>query len=165
MLNSEARLLIETVRPDDGRHESFWVALVITGILLLGGLGILARQAQPVTADTQTELDVLQSQFMMELSIAAEEIRFLQTLNSDNNLPELQQLLQDELLPVFPGQSSSDWQQLEPGCLLLEQPVTHQHFALVLQPTGSSIHLLAADTPAPDHCKTLLSLPPMDIQP
>lgn len=169
MSNSDPVLLIETVRPDDGRTESFWVALVITGVLLLGGLGILLRQEQSPATDTRPQLDLLQRQFLMELTIAADEIRFITSMNSEVSTDtgfenwSLEQLLQEQLLPVFPGQSAKAWQQLEPGCLLLPQPASRIHFGLVLQQAGSSIHYAPADVPPPDHCETLLSWQRMDI--
>jgi hypothetical protein len=170
MSNSDPVLLIETVRPDDGRSESFWVALVITGVLLLGGLGILLRQEQTGVADTRPQLDLLQRQFLMELTIAADEIRFIATMNSDISINSgfiawpLEQLLQEQLLPLFPGQAASAWQQLQPGCLLIQQPNSPVHFALVLQQAGSSIHYSTTSVHHPAPCETLLSWQRMDIQ-
>jgi len=127
MLNSS----VEVVRPDDGRLESVWVALFIAAVLLLGALGIWARQTPATLADPSANLSTEQRQLLLELSIAADEIEFMQDLLGKEALT-LANLTEQALLPVFAKQKSHAWQTISQGCFLLAQPKTTTAFALSL---------------------------------
>lgn len=125
------KVIIEVVRPDDGRLESVWVALFILVVLLLGALGIWARQQPVLVEDPSVTLNDPQRQLLLELSIAADEIAFMQDFLGDEVLT-LGSLTEQVLLPVFAGQTLQAWQVISQGCFLLPQPQTAAAFALNL---------------------------------
>ena len=114
------KVIIEVVRPDDGRLESFWVALFILAVLLLGALGIWARQQPVLVEDPSAILQPAQRQLLLELSITAEEIQFVGGMQGIE-------------LPVFVGQNLRAWQEVSSGCFLLRQPNSSAAFVLQLQ--------------------------------
>lgn len=114
------KVIIEVVRPDDGRLESFWVALFILGVLLLGGLGIWVRQEPKLLEEPSAILQPAQRQLLLELSITAEEIEFAGGVEGVE-------------LPVFFGQKLPAWQEIASGCFLLRQPNASAAFVLQLQ--------------------------------
>ncbi|HKM16467.1 MAG TPA: hypothetical protein VJY63_11195 [Marinospirillum sp.] len=122
MLNSRLNepAMVDLVRPDDGRLESFWVALFIFSVLLLGGLGILARQEPALVADPSASLNQPQRQLLLELSITAEEIEFAGGVEGIE-------------LPVFFGQKLPAWQEVSSRCFLLRQPNSSAAFVLQMQ--------------------------------
>ena len=156
MLSSKP-ITIEVVRPDDGRLESFWVALFILGVLLLGGLGIWARQEPKLLEDPSAILQPAQRQLLLELSITAEEIEFAGGVEGVE-------------LPVFFGQKLPAWQEVASGCFLLHQPNASAAFLLAVQTEDLKTHhpvifftpeLLAM----PDSCNQLATWLRMDNHP
>ncbi|SFX17344.1 hypothetical protein [Marinospirillum alkaliphilum] len=148
---------VETVRPDNGRDENRWVLLLTLTVLLLGALGVLLRQTQAPMANLQPELSLHQQQLLMELAIAADEIRFLALpeFQQTGHWPDRQQLLAEGLLPVLPGQSVMDWQQPEAGCLLLPQPNLSAAFLMRLQTDSIQLYFT-------DHLTTPVSCDQLD---
>lgn len=156
-LNSELSSSVEVVRPDDGRLESFWVALFIFFVLLLGGLGILARQEPALAADPSASLDQPQRQLLLALSITAEEIAFAGGVEGVE-------------LPVFFGQKLPAWQKIASGCFLLHQPNTSAAFVLQIQTKELATHQTAIFftpelTAIPNSCNQLASWLRMDNHP
>jgi len=131
MLNSKP-VTVELVRPDDGRLESVWVVLFIVLVLVLGALGIWARQTPVNLADPSASLNTAQRQLLLELSIAADELAFMKDLLGAEALT-LDKLTEQVVLPVFMGQNQQAWQVLNPGCFWLAQPRANAAFALKLQ--------------------------------
>src|SRR5690554_6593990 len=128
--SSDDAVEVEVVRPDDGRLESVWVALFIAAVVLLGALGIWARQTPATLADPSASLTTAERQLLLELSIAADEIEFMQGLLGEEAL-SLANLTQQALLPLFVGQDFQAWQTIEQGCFLLAQPNTRDRKSVV----------------------------------
>ncbi|WP_417580650.1 hypothetical protein [Nitrincola sp.] len=110
--------VIETVMPDDGKRESLWVWLLISAMLLLGALGIWLRQ-EVVPERTHVSLNPVQSQQLMALSIAREEILFL----AEKPWPAPESLEQLGL-DLFASSASQDWHQPGDDCY---QWISRQH--------------------------------------
>lgn len=172
MSNSEAQpltdgLTIERVKPDNGREENRWVLLLTLTVLLLGTLGVLLRQTPVQMTKQQPELSLHQRQLLMELTIAADEIRFLALPEflQTGHWPDRQQLLAEELLPVFPGQSAEAWQQPQPACLVLQQPSQTAAFLLLLQADTTHLYFTDQFTGTPASCDHLHHWLRMDKRP
>lgn len=147
---------VEVVRPDDGRLESVWVALFIAAVVLLGALGIWARQTPATLADPSASLTTAERQLLLELSIAADEIEFMQGLLGEEALT-LGNLTQQALLPLFVGQDFQAWQTIEQGCFLLAQPNTSTAFALSLQAGAATAIFYTPELVHPPHTCNELS--------
>ncbi|KGK43188.1 hypothetical protein LH51_01845 [Nitrincola sp. A-D6] len=118
MSEVSAAAVIETVMPDDGKRESLWVWLLIAAVLLLGALGIWLRQ-EVVPQRTQIALSPSQSQQLMSLSIAREEIQFL----AEKPWPAPESL-ESLGLELFASSSSHRWHQPGDDCY---QWISRQH--------------------------------------
>lgn len=153
---------VEVVRPDDGRLESVWVALFIAAVVLLGALGIWARQTPATLADPSASLTTAQRQLLLELSIAADEIEFMQGLLGEEALT-LTNLTQQALLPLFVGQDFQAWQAISQGCFLLTQPKSSAAFVLRLEAnTPPAIFFIPELIENPHTCNELSSWLRMD---
>lgn len=102
--------VIETVVPDDGKRESLWVWLLISAVLLLSALGIWLRQ-ETLPHRAQVSLSPVQSQQLMALSIARDEILFL----ADKPWPAPERLEQLGL-DLFAPSASHHWHQPGDDC-------------------------------------------------
>lgn len=107
---SSVASVIETVMPDDGKRESLWVWLLISAVLLLSALGIWVRQ-ETVPHRTHVSLSPVQSQQLMALSIAREEIQFL----AEKPWPAPEELEQLGL-ELFVPSASHRWHQPGDDC-------------------------------------------------
>ncbi|GLR63602.1 hypothetical protein [Marinospirillum insulare] len=159
------KVIIEVVRPDDGRLESVWVTLFILGVLLLGALGIWARQTPALQDNPSASLNTLERQLLLELSIAADEIEFMQSFLDGESLT-LESLTEQALLPVFAGQTLQAWQAIDQNCFFLLQPKTTAAFALSLPRNAPArIFFTPELIEFPDTCNQLSSWLRMDNLP
>ncbi|NLW04196.1 MAG: hypothetical protein GX029_03085 [Pseudomonadaceae bacterium] len=162
MLSSRSNFNVEVVRPDDGRLESFWVTLFILAVLLLGGLGVWARQAPVTLTEPSASLNTAQRQLLLELSIAADEIAFMEDILGAEEL-KLANLTEQALLPVFVGQDFEAWQAISQGCFLLAQPKSNAAFVLRLEAnTPPAIFFIPELIENPHTCNELSSWLRMD---
>lgn len=162
MLSSRSNFNVEVVRPDDGRLESFWVTLFILAVLLLGGLGVWARQAPVTLTEPSASLNTAQRQLLLELSIAADEIAFMEDILGAEEL-KLANLTEQALLPVFVGQDFEAWQAISQGCFLLAQPKSSAAFVLRLEAnTPPAIFFIPELIENPHTCNELSSWLRMD---
>ncbi len=101
---------IEIVMPDDGKRESLWVWLLIVAVLSSGALGIWLRQ-DTTHQRPYVSLAPAQSQQLMALSIAHEEIVFL----TEKPWPTPADLAQLGV-ELFAPSPSHQWHQPENDC-------------------------------------------------
>lgn len=154
MSSSEQR---ERVLPDNGRQETRWVMLTLVLVLLAGVVGIQWRQQADPEPAAHAGLSTAGTRLLTELSIAAEEIRFMtptgESLPSATRLGELG-------VPPF-ERAELDWQQPQPACYLTFDPDSGAAFALWLAPEGG-LFFAPRGASLPSHCRELAHWTRMD---
>lgn len=170
MSNSESRShisfdehqTVEIVNPDDGRLESFWVVVFIMTVVLLGAVGVYARQQSETLVDPSASLDSKQRQLLLELSIAVDEIHFMREVagNVELLLPDL---IEQGTLPTFVGQPIQAWTAVDRRCFWLPQPNSTSAFALWLETEDHTALFFTPNlTIPPNDCRLLSTWIEMD---
>jgi len=90
--------LVEVVRPDDGRQESFWLIGTISVVLLIAAVVLQFNQTAVEPEKKHLSLDVQGKAVLTALSIAADEILFL---SDGEALPSVPELIEQEIPPFF----------------------------------------------------------------
>lgn len=102
---------VELVQPDNGKRESFWVATFVLLILVSGVFGISLRKESPLSSARVVDLSHQQSQQLVELSIALEEIGFV----AQAPWPSPDELAEMGVSIFLPSQSGR-WHQPQSDC-------------------------------------------------
>lgn len=151
---------LERVPPDDGRRESLWVALAMLLVLGAGAAGIWLRQEAAEPPAAHLSLNREQTQWLTELSIGAEEIRFMAPAGGPWPEPAALAAL---AVPPF-DRPEYRWQQPAADCYQAVDPANLGDFALWLAPEGG-IFFHAGDSHPLTGCHELTSWTRMDNQP
>lgn len=146
----------ERVPPNDGRRETLWVMLTLALVLLAGATGIAWRQHTATVAAPHTELNLEGSRLLTELTIAAEEIRFMTP--DGEAWPGLDELSESGIPPF--DRPELVWQQPEAACYLTTEPTTGAAFALWLAPQGGLFYHAGGEDL--HHCRDLAHWTQMD---
>ena len=161
-ISFDKNLTIEVVRPDDGRLESFWVVVFIMAVVLLGAVGVYARQQPETLADPSAILDSKQRQLLLELSIAVDEIHFMKEISGKTEIL-FENLIEQGALPTFVGQSIQAWTSIDRRCFLLSQPNSAAAFALWLETEDHTALFFTPNlTILPNDCRLLSTWIEMD---
>ncbi len=110
---------VELVEPDNGKRESLWVAIFVLLVLVSGVFGISLRKEPPLSNASLVDLSPVQSQLLVELSIALEEIGFV----SQAPWPSPDELA-DMGVSIFLPNQSGRWHQPQSDCY---QWISHNH--------------------------------------
>lgn len=136
----------QVVVADDGRRESLWVWSLILLVLALGATGIYLRQVPQVTSQDEILMTPSQSQQLVSLSIALEEIRFVAS-SPWPSLDELVSLGVDLFVPT----AEYLWHQPEAGCY--QWVSLHQQGDFLLRLQDGAIYWHAGAVEPLNHCQ------------
>lgn len=133
--------IIERVKPDDGRQESYWLVASILIILSIASVVLQLNQAAAPTAQKHLSLNVEGKAVLTALSNAADEILFM---SEGESLPSVEELMEQGIPPFTDGSgtfSAYQWQQPQPDCYFGRSNLSGaQEFVLKISADHSTVY-------------------------